>query len=208
MIMRWKNCKNHTSFNSYLEAYHAARDSGVYFVNIHTCDECNGFHYVDRDSGFDPDEYPCMKVMINDDLYYCMIGGHCGVIKFTQSVSHFKDCYVRFGDGIPKGGKSYNYAIKEFEDGVSVYPALTDGVDYIIKLNSDFHRIDEFDRMSRVSAFQQYTHNKKCMLMDGCAIGIGGDGEPLLSNSRVLKWINIPIYTLYEYKKLKYKLVS
>ncbi len=81
--------------------------------------------------------------------------------------------YIRFGS-LPKSGKSQNYASGKLEAGISVYGACYD-------LESGVIRFDE-----RGGLFDPYLLSRAVYLVTGEEVGIGSDGEVLLSNVRRL----------------------
>ena len=89
-----------------------------------------------------------------------------------------RECYVRFGH-LPKGGKSKNHLTGELEAGVSVFPALEKDGLYYITLPSE--------------SMSAWVGLSGC-LSEGCAfevsgeeIGIGSDGEPVLTGVEIVK---------------------
>lgn len=88
----------------------------------------------------------------------------------------YENAYLRFND-LPKGGKSRNYATGELEAGVSCYALSWDFV------NQCYKRVGE----GLESAMIGYTFMRvPVYLITGEECGRGSDGEPLLSNAKIL----------------------
>lgn len=86
--------------------------------------------------------------------------------------------YLRFGK-IPTSGKSYNFRDRFFEKGVSAYEAYKIGGNYILNPGGSF-----FTFISYIGAKQAY-------IVDGNELDTtGSDGEPLLSDARIVKKTN------------------
>lgn len=95
----------------------------------------------------------------------------------------YDNAYLRFND-LPKGGKSRNYATGELEAGVSCYALSWDFV------NQCYKRVGE----GLDGAMIGYTFMQAPVyLITGEECGRGSDGEPLLSNPRILASLKFDI---------------
>jgi len=89
-----------------------------------------------------------------------------------------RPCYLRFGKP-PKNGQSYNHRDRVYEDGVSVYRgyAMPDG-NYVLVLSG-------VDWVSACFAIGERRH--VCYEVTGDELNeTGGDGEPLLTNVKIV----------------------
>jgi hypothetical protein len=102
-------------------------------------------------------------------------------------------CYVRFGHGkgaLPPSGKSTNCLTGEEEVGVSVYEALErDGKYQILLPKLDGTSPATLGMCFNVAQGLWGMQNHPLYEVDGDVIGEGSDGEPLLTNCRVIKRI-------------------
>jgi hypothetical protein len=102
--------------------------------------------------------------------------------KLDEKISDLKnkwdngiDVYIRYGK-IPKNGKSYNAITGTYEQGVSVFKGrlLKNGE---ILISGDNHVLTASAESLRVG---------KPYIVEGDVVGLGNDGEPLLSNAKQL----------------------
>lgn len=98
--------------------------------------------------------------------------------KISENEKNFPIVYIRFGK-IPESGKSYNFRDRFFEDGVSTFKARKIGINYII------------DVAGGIFTYGGYVESKTAYLIDGDLLETtGSDGEPLLSNVKIVKKLN------------------
>jgi len=87
-----------------------------------------------------------------------------------------KEVFVRYGRS-PKSGKSFNVATGEYEKGVSAFRGrLLPNGEVMVKPQYDIDTAS-FHALSK-------TTNRPIYIIEGKEIGIGSDGEPILSNVR------------------------
>jgi len=84
--------------------------------------------------------------------------------------------YIRFG-GLPKGGKSKNHATGETEQGISCYEAIHNPFTQVWELSGS-----ALPSAAIAGAFGAYD---SVWLLSGDVVGIGSDGEPLISSVKV-----------------------
>lgn len=98
------------------------------------------------------------------------------IIKSLPRPAHrVDDIYIRFG-ALPKGGKSRNWASGEYERGVSVYRA---------RYNVNTGTYQPFGALPGAE-IAHLLRGSKILLVTGDKVGTGSDGEPLLSNVRII----------------------
>lgn len=85
------------------------------------------------------------------------------------------DAFIRFGH-LPKGGKSRNYATGEYEEGVSVYAAEWDMIGGAYKRSGS--GLDGAAIVYLIKGAPVY-------LVTGKQIGVGSDGEPVITNAAI-----------------------
>jgi len=96
----------------------------------------------------------------------------------ARALAHYElgavDVYIRFGD-LPPGGKSYNHATGDYEDGVSVYRG---------KLYHDGSwAVDIGINQGAWCLFS----DRPVYLVSGREVGIGSDGEPVLADCAIIR---------------------
>lgn len=84
-------------------------------------------------------------------------------------------CYVRFGK-LPPGGVSINHRDGVAEPGVSVYKAYKLADRYVV----DLAGVDSGSALFIIGKAQMYE-------VTGAVVGVGGDGEPCLSDCKARK---------------------
>jgi len=98
------------------------------------------------------------------------------IIKSLPKPAHrVDDIYIRFG-ALPKGGRSRNWASGEYERGVSVYRA---------RYNVNTGTYQPFGALPGAE-IAHLLRGSKILLVTGDKVGTGSDGEPLLSNVRII----------------------
>jgi len=93
-----------------------------------------------------------------------------------KSTAPFQNAYIRFGD-LPKSGYSKNYATGKNELGISCYRAVWD-------LQSEAYCPVGYERC--FAMFKYLNEDAPIYLITGNEAGEGGDGEPVLNNTKVL----------------------
>lgn len=86
------------------------------------------------------------------------------------------DVYIRFSE-LPKGGKSTNFATGEKEKGVSVYQSH---YNYVTGNYSTYGALAGAE-------ISHVLRGSNAYLVKGTEVGMGSDGEPVISNAKVLK---------------------
>lgn len=98
------------------------------------------------------------------------------IIKsLPRPVHRVDDIYIRFGT-LPKGGRSRNWASGEYERGVSVYRA---------HYNINTGTYQPFGALPGAE-IAHLLRGSKIWLVTGDKVGTGSDGEPLLSNIKII----------------------
>lgn len=87
-----------------------------------------------------------------------------------------KPCYVRYGD-LPHNGRSINHADGSAEAGVSVYRGQ------VLPTGEARAIISSNDELGSLLGIR----SRKLYIVEGDLIGTGSDGEPVLTNCRIVK---------------------
>lgn len=95
-------------------------------------------------------------------------------------MQNYRICYIRFGE-IPPLGYSKNWLINKLEEGVSVYEAMERNGIYSVILPS---------LLGGACVSLSGVLDRPMYEVSGDLIGIGSDGEPLLSNCEIVKEIH------------------